>query len=196
MNHETPSSEPLRVELRRYPNRRYYDCARSQHLTLDDIYRLVREGHSVTISDSKTGEDISARVLTQLILEHDAAKLAAFPAELLHQIIRSNESLLREFVEKYFSRALTAFLKSQREFEHYLRQTLGLYSSAPLLGRGWTEMMLAPLMRAFPHRNGEIAITPEDPAAESGAGRQGGLRQAVEDLQRELTALREELEQR
>ena len=194
MNNEKHSADGLRVELRRYPNRRYYDCTRSQHLTLEDIYRLVREGYSVTVSDSKTGEDISARVLTQLILDHDATKLAAFPAELLHQIIRSNESLLREFVEKYFSRALTAFLKSQREFDHYLRHTLGLYS-APLMGRGWAEMMLAPFMQAFPKNNGE-AITEEEPAAESPPVQQADLRQAVEDLQQQLTTLRKELEQR
>ena len=69
--HKPPSTDDLRIELRRYPNRRYYDSTRSQHLTLDDIYRLVRDGYSVTVSDSKSGDDITARVLTQLILEHD-----------------------------------------------------------------------------------------------------------------------------
>ena len=109
MNKETSPRNGKQVELRRYPNRRYYDCARSQHLTLEDIYRLVRDGYNVRASDSKTGDDITVKLLAQLILEHDPPKLAAFPVELLHQIIRSNESLLRDFVEKYFNGALTAF---------------------------------------------------------------------------------------
>ncbi len=116
----------MRVQLRRYPNRRYYDAARSQHLTLEDIFRLICDGHEVQVNDSKSGEDITVRVLAQLILEQAPGKLAALPAELLHQIIRSNESLLREFVDKYFYRALSAFIESQREFDRYLRQALGL----------------------------------------------------------------------
>jgi polyhydroxyalkanoate synthesis repressor PhaR len=179
------------VELRRYPNRRYYDCTRSQHLTLEDIYQLVRDGCSVTVSDSKTGEDITARGLTQLILDHDPLKLAAFPAELLHQIIRSNESLLRDFVEKYFTRALTAFLKSQREFDRYLGQALGLYG-LPAIGRGWTEMMMGPFMQAFAgdrrEPTGEEA-TPTQAASDDDAG----LRRTVDDLQRQLATLRSEL---
>ena len=85
------------------------------------------------------------------------------------------------FVEKYFSRALTAFLKSQREFDHYLRQTLGLYS-APLMGRGWAEMMLAPFMQAFPNNNGET-VAAEEPAAESPPVEEADLRQAVRRLE-------------
>ena len=69
MESEPTSEKPMRVQLRRYPNRRYYDAARSQHLTLEDIFRLICDGHEVQVSDSKTGEDITVRVLAQLILE-------------------------------------------------------------------------------------------------------------------------------
>ena len=120
----------MRVQLRRYPNRRYYDSARSQHLTLEDIFRLICEGHQVQVNDSKSGEDITVRVLAQLILEQAPGKLAALPAELLHQIIRSNESLLREFVDKFFYRAFSAFIESQRAWDRYLRRALGLSSEA------------------------------------------------------------------
>jgi polyhydroxyalkanoate synthesis repressor PhaR len=191
MDHEPQSANGLRVELRRYPNRRYYDCARSQHLTLDDIYRLVRDGYNVSVCDSKTGEDITARVLAQLILEHDPPKLAAFPAELLHQIIRSNESLLRDFVEKYFNQALAAFLKSQQEFDRYLGQTMGLYG-LPSMGRGWAEMMMGPFMQSFLSGHRETAAPPPATAPSES----GDLRHAVEDLKLQLASLRKELEQR
>jgi polyhydroxyalkanoate synthesis regulator protein len=146
------------------------------------------------VSDSKTGEDITARVLTQLILDHDPLKLAAFPAELLHQIIRSNESLLRDFIEKYFTRALTVFLKSQREFDQYLGQTLGLYG-LPTMGRDWAEMMMGPFMQRSQNDN-------HSPGAMEGAEaagpptEEGDLHQAVDDLQRQLAELRKELEKR
>jgi len=180
----------MKVELRRYPNRRYYDSARSQHLTLEDIYRLVRDGYNVRVSDSKTGEDITARILAQLILEHDPPKLAAFPAELLHQIIRSNETLLRDFVEKYFSGALTAFLDSQREFDRYLGQTLGLYGLPPA-GPNWAEAMMRPFLRTFftdgrtrnPAESQSTASPPDDE-----------LKKAVADLQQQLAEVQKKLE--
>jgi len=179
---------PMQVELRRYSNRRYYDTTRSQHLTLEDIYHLVRDGYTVTVSDSKTGEDITARILAHLILEHDPPKLAAFPAELLHQIIRSNESLLREFVEKYFNRALTAFLKSQREFDRYLGQAMGLYG-LPSMSRGWAEMMMGPFVRAFlaGEENGEAAAHQAASQGQPAGGED--LRKTVEELRQQVAAL-------
>jgi polyhydroxyalkanoate synthesis repressor PhaR len=191
---DDPRADNLPVELRRYPNRRYYDCGRSQHLTLEDIYRLVREGHSVKVSDSKTGEDISARVLTQLILDHDPPKLVAFPVELLHQIIRSNESLLRDFVEKYFSQALTAFLKSQGEFDRYLGQTLGLYG-APLMRGGWAEMMLGPFLRTFLNGHQEPVVS-ERETTEGSADEAPDVREALEELRQQLAEVQKELKQR
>jgi polyhydroxyalkanoate synthesis repressor PhaR len=189
------------VQLRRYPNRRYYDATRSQHLTLEDIFRLISEGHQVQVNDSKTGEDITVRVLAQLILEQAPSKLAALPAELLHQIIRTNESLLREFVEKYFYRAFAAFLESQRELERYLRRALGLSSPdqapyGPLSGQGfpllpsnWAAMMMGPFARAL-LTNGETLPS----AAGSVAGEEvSDVRKAVEELKQEVDALRSEL---
>ncbi len=182
-----------RVELRRYPNRRYYDRTRSQHLTLEEIHQLVRDGYEVKVSDSKTGEDITAKVLAHIILEHDPPKLAAFPAELLHQIIRSNELLLRDFVEKYFNRALAAYLKSQEEFDRYLGQALGLYG-VPTMGRDWARMMMGPFVRTF-LANGKEKAVPEEDQANRGPLDDADLRQTVEELKQQVAALRKELGQ-
>ena len=88
------------IELRKYPNRRYYDVTRSRHVTLEEIYSLIRSGRNVHVTDSKTGDDLTAKVLAQIILEHDPPKLGIFPVELLHQLIRTNEPIVRDFVEQ------------------------------------------------------------------------------------------------
>jgi polyhydroxyalkanoate synthesis repressor PhaR len=193
------------VQLRRYPNRRYYDSARSQHLTLEEIFRLIAEGNSVQISDSKTGEDITTRVLAQLILEQAPSKWAALPAELFHQLIRANDTLLHEFVDKYFHRALTAFERSQREFEQYMRQALGLSNSLLAMnpapwGANWSEMMLGPFMRAFldnnaPEKDGQPApAAPSSNGAEPQAnGAATDLKAQIDELKHEVQALRNEL---
>jgi polyhydroxyalkanoate synthesis repressor PhaR len=190
MKNDADRTESMRVELRRYPNRRYYDRTRSQHMTLEEIYRLVRDGYEVSISDSKTGEDITAKVLAHIIIEHDPPKLAAFPAELLHQIIRSNESLLRDFVEKYFNQALSAFLKSQQEFDRYFGQAMGLYG-APSVGRDWMQMMMGPFLQA--RGKGATASNGED--ASDRRAKDADLRETVEELKQQLASLRKELKQ-
>ena len=81
------------LQIRRYPNRRYYDSTRSQHVTMEEIHQLIRNGHDVRVTDSKSGDDLTAKVLTQIILEHDTPKLGMFPIGLLHQVIRTSEPL-------------------------------------------------------------------------------------------------------
>jgi len=153
------NAPPLRkkVELRKYPNRRYYDGTRSRHVTLEEIYSLIRSGYDVCVTDSKTGEDITAKVLAQIILEHDAPKLTIFPVDLLHQVIRANEPLVRDFVDKYFNHALRAFLESQRHFDQYLRQALGLQTSLPL-GGDWARLLMGPFAPALMAAAQEAAV--------------------------------------
>ena len=207
MGNDDATQDPMRVQLRRYPNRRYYNAARSQHLTLEDIFRLICDGQQVQINDSKTGEDITVRVLAQLILDQAPGKLAALPAELLHQIIRSNESLLREFVDKYFYGALTAFIESQRELDRYLRRALGLAGggpdprgalpgqSFPFFAPNWAAMMMGPFSQA-PFVQALLAGGVQTPNVEPGPDRgdeQSDVRKAVEELKQQVDALRKEL---
>ncbi len=75
------------LEIKKYPNRRYYDATRSRHVTLEEINNLIRDGYEVRVTDSKTGQDITAKVLAQIILELDSPKLGIFPVPLLHRLI-------------------------------------------------------------------------------------------------------------
>jgi len=136
-----------RLELRKYPNRRYYDATRSRHVTLEEIHALIRDGNEITVTDSKTGEDLTAKVLAQIILELDPPKLNIFPVPLLHRLIRANEELVRDFIDKYFNQALLTFLDSQHQYEQYLRQILQLQSAQPMLS-DWPKMMLNPFVGA------------------------------------------------
>lgn len=184
----TGSSRPPLV-IRKYPNRRYYDTTRSQHVKLEEIYQLIRDGHNVTVTDTKSGEDITQKVLAQIILEHDPPKLDVFPVELLHRLIRANEQLISDFVEKYFNQALSAFLVSQQQFDHFLRQTVGLGVPAraaanPAAG-GWPYPFLP---SAFAPTADPAATASDEPAREPSR-----LREQVEQLTRQVDLLHEKL---
>ena len=143
------SPEPQkRLEIRKYPNRRYYDATRSCHVTLEQIHGLIREGHEVRIIDSKTEQDITPQILAQIIIEMDAPKLGVFPVAMLHRILQSNQGIVQEFVHKYFNEPLSAFLDSQGNMERYVRRAFGIQPSAPTTA-DWAKMMWGPLNPAF-----------------------------------------------
>src|SRR5262245_11356113 len=118
---ETIDAAGKRLEIKKYPNRRYYDATRSRHLTLEEIHSLIREGYDIRVTDSKTGAEITAKVLAQIILELDDEKIDAFPVALLQRIIRVNDQVIKEFVERYFNQALAHYLEYRQQVEEHLR---------------------------------------------------------------------------
>lgn len=191
---------PPHLDIRKYPNRRYYDSTHSRHLTLEEIRDLIRDGHDITVRDSKSGTDITAQVLTQIILELETPKLGTFPVPLLVRIIRVNDRWVRDFVETYFNQAFRAYLEYQQQFEERMRQMRGMAGNFPAFAP-WTGMV-------FPSGAAPVptpAAAPE-PAAAPGGGRApgraeggaekgdaAGMRQVVEELRRQVASLQRQV---
>jgi polyhydroxyalkanoate synthesis repressor PhaR len=94
---------PQLIEVKKYPNRRLYDSTRSRHLTHEELYDLVVAGHTVRVTESKSGADITALVLMQASIERTPEKFAAIPPEIVHLIIRANDQMLRSFTSSWFA---------------------------------------------------------------------------------------------
>ena len=94
------------ILIKRYPNRRYYARHLSKYVSLHDIEQLVSSGHEVQIRDSQTDEDLTRAVLTQIIMEQHPDKMALFPTDMLHFILRSNDAMTG-FLRDYFRQSLT-----------------------------------------------------------------------------------------
>ena len=94
------------IQIKRYPNRRYYARNTSQYVSLQEIEDMVQSGETVEIRDSQSGEDLTRTVLTQIILERQPEKMALFPSDMLHFIVRSNDAM-SDFLRDYFRQSLT-----------------------------------------------------------------------------------------
>jgi polyhydroxyalkanoate synthesis repressor PhaR len=175
-----------RLEIKKYPNRRYYDATHSRHLTLDEIRSLVQRGYDLHVIDAKTGADITAQVLTQLILELDTPKIDSLPVPLLMRIIRMNDQLVKDFIEKYFNQALKSFLDYQRQVEEQIRRTHGLPSVFPSVS-AWTKAMLEPFASAFSERPADTA-NPSVPKPHTDEA--ADLQQTVRELRAQVAALK------
>jgi polyhydroxyalkanoate synthesis repressor PhaR len=170
------SQQPL--QIRKYSNRRLYDTTRSRHITAEELYRLVRDGHDVVVTDSATGADITHQVLTQMIVERDSPKLEVFPTVLLHEIIRANQQMWKKFAEQWLT-GLGAVITQQADA--YARRVADL---------GWRPPDVSMLGKLL---SGRLEPKPADAASAQGPGpapqSDEDLRNAVHELQDEVRRL-------
>ena len=109
------------ITIKKYSNRRLYDMAHSRYLTIEELGELIQQGFDVQVVDSKTKEDITQAILTQIVMERDGIYL--FSTSFLHQVIRNREGILGEFftdfVPKMLDSTAISLLTSVNIFYYY-----------------------------------------------------------------------------
>jgi polyhydroxyalkanoate synthesis repressor PhaR len=174
------------LEIKKYPNRRYYDATHSRHLTLEEIRSLIQQGYDIRVIDAKTSADITAQVLTQIILELDTPKLDSLPVPLLVRLIRMNDQLVKDFIDKYFNQALKSFFDYQKQLEDQIRQTHGLPPVFPSVS-AWTKAMLEPFSAVFSGASEAKTTQSQQPPP---SGKSEDLHKLVRELQKEVASLK------
>jgi len=106
-----------KISIKKYPNRRLYNTEQSVYVTLEDVAALVRNGFRVEVTDVNTGEDVTALVLTQIIMNKAKDANGLLPVSLLHLIIQFGENLLHEFFEKYLERTIENYLDYRKRMD-------------------------------------------------------------------------------
>ena len=151
--------------VKKYGNRRLYDTEESRYVRLDEIAERIRGGADVQVVDAKTGADLTAPTLAQIIFEdRNAARL--LPVPLLLQLIRMGEEPLADFLGRYVSWALEMYLQA--------RAGLGsLYNPFAAL-------------RAFPAPPAQERPRAPEPATPPGPDELDALRREVAALRRSM----------
>jgi len=176
------------VQIKKYPNRRYYDASHSRHITLQEVHDLVVSGQDVCVSDSRNGDDITNLVLTQILLEHDEPKLDLFPSSMLHMMIRSDRQVLRTSLERFFGPFFGLLSTSQKQFDAYLRQTMQGAAMTPF---DWANRM----MEAFSGRSAPAGSPPVEPhQAEPPPDAPANPPSSLSELHDQLAALQRKVE--
>src|SRR5262245_37885982 len=117
---EAAGADPNVTLIKKYGNRRLYDTRRSRYVTLDDLVEIVARGEEMKVIDAQTGEDLTKRVMTQLILhEEEQKRLNLLPLSFLKKLIQYRDESLREFFQKYMSLSLDMFMKAQKDVSGY-----------------------------------------------------------------------------
>lgn len=167
------------IAIKRYPNRRFYSKNASKYVSLPDIEELVQSGATVQIQDNQSGEDITRQVLTQMILDRQPDKMALFPVDMLHLIVRSND-LMADFLRDYFRQSLTYLNYLQRHGAPSPKLANPIHWAKAWLD-GISSEKLSPQPAQSPQSSGE--------ASES--DREAALHHRVEELEERIRQLEE-----
>jgi polyhydroxyalkanoate synthesis repressor PhaR len=132
-----------KILVKKYPNRRLYDTEKSAHITVQEIGQLIKEGHEIQVIDAKTNEDVTAYILTQIILEEARQNNILLPTPVLHLIIRYGGTLLDDFFKNYFQQILSNYLGYKNSMDEQFRQWIGL-------GRNWSDIAQKTLTKMPP----------------------------------------------
>lgn len=130
------------IVIRKYENRRLYDTSSSRYVNLDGVAELVRGGRDIQVVDSKTGEDVTRHVLTQIIVDGAKDPEHGPPLEFLRDLVRARDQAGRDFFQWY--------LKSAGEVYERMRESMrrSPFTPDPSWMRLWDPRAIAEEMQA------------------------------------------------
>ncbi|MBL0699874.1 MAG: polyhydroxyalkanoate synthesis regulator DNA-binding domain-containing protein [Desulfosarcina sp.] len=114
------------VFLKKYANRRLYNTEESKYVTLEQVAGMVKKGRNIKVVDVKTKEDVTAYVLTQIVMEEAKNNNTLLPVPLLYLLIQYGDNLLVEFFEVYLQQAIQTFLNYKASFDNQFKKWLTL----------------------------------------------------------------------
>jgi polyhydroxyalkanoate synthesis repressor PhaR len=130
------------VHIKKYANRRLYDMEKSKYVTLIEVAEMIKNGRAIEVSDANTDEDVTAFILTQIVLEKSKQKKALLPVPLLHLIIRYGDNILNEFFEKYLQITIDRYVAQRVAFDDHFKKMIDL-------GMGWSDMAQKSIVTPF-----------------------------------------------
>lgn len=87
-----------KILIKKYGNRRLYSTESSSYVTLSELETMIKNGKDVRVIDTKTEEDITAQVLTQILVEGGKAK--SIPVDFLERLIRQRSDMIGSFLSR------------------------------------------------------------------------------------------------
>ena len=99
--------------IKKYANRRLYDTAISQYVTLEDIRNLVIHSEPFQVVDAKSGEELTRSILLQIICEREDSGDPILSTEFLERVIRFYGDAMQGFMGNYLEKSIDSFLQQQ-----------------------------------------------------------------------------------
>ncbi len=109
------TSDP--VIIKKYANRRLYNTATGEFVTLEDLRGMVTRNENFAVKDAKSGEDITSSILAQIIADQEGKGENLLPDDILRQIIAFYEQGLSNNYNEFLRNSIASFNQNADQFE-------------------------------------------------------------------------------
>ena len=189
----TPRSTGPAV-IRKYANRRLYNTASGQFVTLADLHQMIGRGEDFVVREAKTERDITAWILAQIVAEEAGKGNNLLSLGYLRRVLHFYHEGLGDHLSAYLESSMELFEANQRDL---LRQLSNPFDPAGALAtfRELGERNAEYLARLFRPASG-VSRRPDAAPADlevsepPGAERDAAPADAPED---DIQSLREQL---
>lgn len=186
------SARGERVIIQKYANRRLYNKATSSYITLDDLAAMVRQDVDFIVYDAKSGEDITRKVLTQIIFEEEGRGQNLLPIQFLRQLIGFYGDRMQAFLPSFLELSLESFIKQQErlrgQFTTIAPPGMGAFDEQICQNMALFERAMK-MFTPFAYRADEIAPAPA-PATKTEPVREDDL---LAELKKQMAAMQAQL---
>lgn len=181
-----------KIVIQKYANRRLYNKATSSYITLDDLSKMVKDGVDFVVNDAKTGEDITRKVLTQIIFEEEGRGQNLLPVPFLRQLIGFYGDRMQAFLPSYLELSLESFIRQQER----MREKFTAVAPVPVLGMFDEQVRqnMALFDRAmkmftpFAYRADELSAEKPAPTAASASEEE-----SLSEIKRQMAAMQDQI---
>ena len=111
--------------IKKYSNRRLYDTAEKKYVNLTEVRQLVVDGVEFTVTDVKSGDDITRQILLQVIAELELGGHPMLTSEILTQMIRFYGGAFQNVFTDYLSQTVSIINGQQQAYQNQLNELLG-----------------------------------------------------------------------
>ena len=184
------------VIIKKYANRRLYNTAASQYVTLEHLSEMVREGVDFVVLDAKTGDDITRSVLTQIIFEQESRGQNLLPVQFLRRLIRFYGDQMQGFLPPYLEMSMESFAKAQEKMRENMSRAFG--ATTPMAAfeeQAQRNMqMFQQALQMWAPFNAQAPGMPKAGGGAAGDETDGAKEAQVVELRRQMEAMQKQLD--
>ena len=193
------------IVIKKYANRRLYNTATGEFVTLETLHQMVQREELFTVQDAKTGKDLTSSILTQIIAEEEVKGHNMLPLKTLRQLLKLYSDGIGPQFSNYLEHSIEAFSENQqkvmRQMSDMLSGNQGIDQWAEMSRRN-LELFQSSLSMFNPQSSGGNGTGPSqepppEPSSDSSPETEPEteletLRQQMAEMQKQLNALSRE----
>jgi polyhydroxyalkanoate synthesis repressor PhaR len=177
------------IIIKKYANRRLYNTDSSSYITLDHLAKMTREGVDFQVVDAKSGNDITHQILTQIIMDEEAAGGSQMlPVSFLRDLISMYGNSMQAMIPHYLEMSMQQFRENQLKMRKALEESMGGNPLAKLAQQN-VAMFKAATSAFLPTATEAAGGQDEEAQAEPRQQELDQLREQMAEMQRQLDKL-------